>query len=519
MPMTGIGATGLSAAFPAQAAGRQPQAAAARSGSDVSGVASRFGPAFLPESLVAPHRGIAVVIAASVPLMLAALLFSSEAHVETVIPLAATLAVLAVVVALPARETGRDWLVAPLLAFAVLVAVAPAALETNYLLLLLYWNVSLAAYFLRPSRFLVVACATASLHGLSLRLFPVPGLSMLEWLVTMIVLAVPAFLVWTLHGAVNRLDRLAAGLLESAAEPLVLVDERMVVVSANRLFSELSGYGVSKLEGQMLCPSVGNGGQLMTLPTGDGLAFIETSAGDRVPVSVRRAGEVAEGARRRLQLLLVTDERERVEEALSREAALEAERSERQHLERVSAVLAREAEEDRLTGLLNRRGLARRFAGLRAEDGRAPNRIVAVVLDLDDFKHLNDTFGHVAGDHVLQAAAGRLADGTRERDIVARYGGDEFVAVLQDVPPGSGAEFVERLRASVARPVIVTSDGKPCEIPLRVSAGLAVARVGDVTLDELIREADLSLYRAKRAGGNQICDRLSGCAQEALAGS
>lgn len=252
MRVARIAAPGLSAS-PAQAARQRLRAAALRKQRDgVSAVASRFGSALLPDSLVAPDRGLATVIAASVPLMLAAILFSSEAHVVAVISLAVALACLALVIALPMHETGGDWLVAPLLVFALLVALAPAALETNYLLLLLYWNVALAAYFLRPSRFLVVACATLLLHVLSLRLFPVAGLSMLEWLVTMIVLAVPALLVLTLRGAVGRFDRLAAGLLESAAEPLVLVDERMAVVSANRLFSEISGYSVPDLKGRIL---------------------------------------------------------------------------------------------------------------------------------------------------------------------------------------------------------------------------------------------------------------------------
>lgn len=481
-----------------------------------SGLRARLASALLQGALVTPRYGVATVIAVSVPLLVVALLFSPDADAVGVIILAALLVALALVVGLSSRAAESGWLIAPLLTFSALVSLTPGVLKTNYLLLLLYWTVALAAYFMRPLRFLVVASATASLHVLSLWLFPTRGLSMLEWAVTMSVLAVPAILVWTLQGAVDRLDRLVVGLLESAAEPLVLVDDATTIVSANGLFSRLSGYSVAELEGRRLGLLVGDE-QPPAAPTArGGLTLITTSAGERVPVSIRRAGEVGGTTRRQLRLLLVTDERERVEEALGREAALDAERAERQHLERISAILAREAEEDRLTGLLNRRGLVRRFAGLQAADGQAPSSwVVAVVLDLDDFKHLNDTYGHPAGDHVLQAVAARLADGTRDWDIVARHGGDEFVAILPEVLPARGAELVERLREGVAKPLIVTVDGEPREIDLRASAGLAAGLVGDVTLDDLIRAADKSLYHAKRAGGNRVGDQPSGSSHTA----
>jgi diguanylate cyclase (GGDEF)-like protein len=125
-----------------------------------------------------------------------------------------------------------------------------------------------------------------------------------------------------------------------------------------------------------------------------------------------------------------------------------------------------------------------------------PNRRVCLALvDLDDFKWVNDTLGHPAGDALLVAVAERLRRGVRPRDLVARLGGDEFAVLLDDCDPAEAATTVDRVLQLVAEPLVV--DGHT----VRAQASVGIADAGpDDDGDRLMRHADLALYEAKGAG-------------------
>ena len=162
--------------------------------------------------------------------------------------------------------------------------------------------------------------------------------------------------------------------------------------------------------------------------------------------------------------------------------------------------LADQARRDRLTGLLNRRAFDEALADAFARRRRLDEEIGLLMLDLDHFKQVNDTYGHAAGDEVLRGAAGTMVSSLREIDKIFRVGGEEF-AVLMPGPDRPAAEAVaERLRQTIAgRPVKV--DGR--ELAVTVSIGIAVTR-GAIDADGLIRTADAALYRAKREGRNRV---------------
>jgi diguanylate cyclase (GGDEF)-like protein len=158
-----------------------------------------------------------------------------------------------------------------------------------------------------------------------------------------------------------------------------------------------------------------------------------------------------------------------------------------------------QASTDALTGLPNRRYFDE-FCGLLARRRRSGDAVGVLMVDIDKFKVLNDTYGHAAGDEVLRAVGGAIVSAVREDDVPARYGGEEFVVLLRNPSPEIALEVGERVRASVAGLDV----GRFGVAAVSVSVGVAVARQADQPIAELIAEADRALYRAKRAGRDRV---------------
>ena len=164
--------------------------------------------------------------------------------------------------------------------------------------------------------------------------------------------------------------------------------------------------------------------------------------------------------------------------------------------------LREQAIHDPLTGLCNRRYLEENLARElhRARRGNSP--LCVVMLDLDNFKPFNDTFGHDAGDSLLRELGQVLREKLRKSDISCRYGGDEFVLVLPDSSLADTQQRVEQIRALVKELRIRTGD--PRLDTITVSAGIASAPEHGSTAAELLQAADNAMYAAKQAGGNCV---------------
>ena len=159
------------------------------------------------------------------------------------------------------------------------------------------------------------------------------------------------------------------------------------------------------------------------------------------------------------------------------------------------------ATHDGLTNLPNRPLLLDRMRTGLASLARSRGRMAVVYLDVDNFKHINDRFGHAMGDAVLIAVARRLAMLTREGDTAARISGDEFVLVLTGVDDNWDEEaFHRRLAAAVGEPI----DHEGISLTVSLSAGLVMADANDRTPDELLHDADLALYASKGQGKGRL---------------
>ena len=177
--------------------------------------------------------------------------------------------------------------------------------------------------------------------------------------------------------------------------------------------------------------------------------------------------------------------------AVEASAALARAYSHRQAEERAST--------DALTGLPNRRYFDE-FCALLARRRRADDAVGILMVDIDRFKILNDTYGHAIGDEVLRAVAGALASAVREDDVPARYGGEEFAVLLRNPSLDVAVEVGERVREAVA-----ALDLSPHGVPgTSVSVGVSVAQLPDQAIADIIVAADQALYEAKRRGRDRV---------------
>ncbi len=311
---------------------------------------------------------------------------------------------------------------------------------------------------------------------------------------------------WRTTGLVHPDDSISArDVLEAAPDALVIVDDQGLILQLNGPTEQLFGYPRAALLGrpiETLIPlryraahvdhraayqeelrrrPMGDGPELYGLRS-DGIEFpVEISLS---PLNTRRGP---------LVIAAIRD--------ISARKRAEAERS---HLIRERALYAeisRLAQHDALTGLPNRSLLHDRLASAIASADRHSHQLAVLFLDLDRFKHVNDSLGHVAGDQLLREVANRLSESVRATDTVCRQGGDEFVILLSEVQHRDDvAAAAGKIVAAVNGPHRV---GKRA-LHVTVSVGIAVYPEDGGDADALIKNADIAMYYAKDHGRDQF---------------
>lgn len=161
----------------------------------------------------------------------------------------------------------------------------------------------------------------------------------------------------------------------------------------------------------------------------------------------------------------------------------------------------RASKHDLLTGLSNRRDIIEKMETERERQLRTGKPFTIILGDIDNFKNLNDAFGHDAGDYVLQTIGGILRDQVRGIDCPSRWGGEEFLIMLVDTDLDGGQRVAERIRRKIEN---TRFDHKDTRLPVTMTLGLSIYRNEDENIDRCIKRADQALYEGKNQGKNQV---------------
>ena len=178
------------------------------------------------------------------------------------------------------------------------------------------------------------------------------------------------------------------------------------------------------------------------------------------------------------------------------------------HVERADIAAKRLATIDPLTGVYNRRTFLELAEREMSRCGRTGAALSVIMLDIDHFKRVNDSFGHIAGDETLRRFVALVQGCLRRADLVVRLGGEEFSVLLPEVQLGEASALAERIRSAVAEsPLVIGSS----IIPITVSAGVAALHQADGhNIDHLLHRADSALYQAKNQGRNRVVAQADG---------
>ncbi|WP_420475628.1 EAL domain-containing protein [Noviherbaspirillum sp. ST9] len=286
--------------------------------------------------------------------------------------------------------------------------------------------------------------------------------------------------------AFEHQSRLANRVFDSASEGIVITDAECRIEAVNPAFTRITGYTAQEAMGKLSRMMTGAGAELNQ----DMLSNLANSGHWQGEMRDRRKN--GDWYPAWLSISTVRD----AERNITNYVGVFTDNTRRKEDETRLQFLA---SHDSLTGMWNRSGMMNKFS-LEIERARTSGRQLALLfIDLDRFKTVNDTLGHLAGDQLLVAAAGRMRAQLKPNDIAARLGGDEFTVLLDDpLSSGAAADLAERLLAAMGQPFAIGGQ----EMFVTASIGIACYPADGHDAATLLKNADVAMYRAKQRGKN-----------------
>jgi len=287
--------------------------------------------------------------------------------------------------------------------------------------------------------------------------------------------------------------QLSASVFTHAREGIMITDASGVIVDVNAAFCRITGYSKEEVQGHN--PSIlSSGRQNAEFYQSMWSAIRETGYWSGEIWNRHKNGQVFAEI---LTISAVRDEDQTVKNYVALFTDITMLKEQQQKLEHI-------AHYDQLTGLPNRLLFADRLSQAMYACERRKRSLSVIYLDLDGFKAINDTFGHDAGDTLLVSLSQRMKAALREEDSLARFGGDEFVAVLVDLErPQDCVPVLERLLQAAATPIPIEFEGDKVEVSVSASIGATSYPQDGADADQLMRHADQAMYMAKQAGKNR----------------
>ncbi|MGH7186114.1 MAG: diguanylate cyclase domain-containing protein, partial [Pseudomonadota bacterium] len=282
--------------------------------------------------------------------------------------------------------------------------------------------------------------------------------------------------------------RLAAAFFDNTSESIVVTDAHRRIVTVNAAYTRMTGYEKQEVEGAALDdPAASNLELFRDRAVWDQIERVGEWAGE---IQYRRKDGKVMPAWKRVNA--VRDEAGRIAYYVTNCSDISLFKAQQARLEYLASY-------DDLTGLPNRTLFHDRLRHALDKLKRGQGRGAIAFIDLDNFKVVNDTLGHPAGDRLLQIVTERLKRAVREEDTVSRFGGDEFGILLEDIGgPGQIAATTHRVAAELGRPCHI--DGH--EIFITASIGISLFPDDGEDVQELVKNADTAMYKAKDAGKN-----------------
>jgi diguanylate cyclase (GGDEF)-like protein/PAS domain S-box-containing protein len=313
----------------------------------------------------------------------------------------------------------------------------------------------------------------------------VAGLGLLGALLVIVLLGRAAVASESLEADLRRSERRFSALVNSSSDIVIIVGADGVLQYASPAFESVLGYPSAEVVNLL----------------GEELVHPEDRAG--LLAALDSAGETGSGIREEIRLQRADGSWLWFEAAITNLVAdpdvngIVADLRDITRRKDAEDRLAHAALHDALTGLPNRTLILNRAEQMLARARRQHTAVAALFLDLDNFKDINDTLGHEAGDQLLADVAARLTSALREGDTVGRLGGDEFIVLIEGASLAAGSDVVaERIRDVLAPPFSISAS----DVPFQVTASIGIAEGDRAHPGELLRDADIALYRAKAAG-------------------